>query len=280
MRVSIAAVLPVAIAAGLLGYWWAPAENEGATHKAVDPSSTAQVVSPFRSAATLDELRQALEAEAAAREALAQELAALKKQVASLGQQQPAAQAKAENALPADHPGAGAAAAPQEGWINTQALVDAGLETSVVEQIQHDFEAVEMEKLYLRDRASREGWLRSQRFFEETRKLNDRNENIRTQYGEDAYDAFLFATGAPNRVEVDSVLGSAPAGVAGIQAGDRILRYDNQRIYSGGELRDATAQGKADDVVMVEVERKGQVLQFYVPRGPLGIRMTSISVAP
>jgi S1-C subfamily serine protease len=79
---------------------------------------------------------------------------------------------------------------------------------------------------------------------------------------------------------VSSVLATAQAGAAGIQSGDHILRYDNQRIYSGFELRQATTGGNAIDSVSVEVERDGEILEFYLIRGPLGIRMNSVSVAP
>jgi len=79
---------------------------------------------------------------------------------------------------------------------------------------------------------------------------------------------------------VTSVLASAPAGQAGIEAGDHILRYDNQRMYNWRDLRTATTSGDISDVVEVEVDRDGETLQFYLARGPLGIRMDSLSVAP
>lgn len=280
MRVPVGMLILVAAIAAGIGYLLQPAPEPRVAVQPGSATQPAQGTATLAADASLDELRQAIEAESAKRQALARELAVLKKQLASLTTQEPGTRPVTEEGLPPGHQGVAAEAATETAWFNVQALVDAGIDTSVAQQIKQDFEALEMEKLYLRDRASREGWLRSPRFFEETGKLNARNENIRDQYGEDAYDAFLYATGSPNRVEVQSVLSSAPAGVAGIQAGDRILRYDNQRIYGGSELRDATAQGQAEEMVTVEVERDGQVLQFYLPRGPLGIRMSTISVAP
>ena len=58
------------------------------------------------------------------------------------------------------------------------------------------------------------------------------------------------------------------------------MRYDNQRIYNWFELREATAAGDLSDTVAIEVDRDGETLQFYLARGPLGIRMNSVSVAP
>jgi S1-C subfamily serine protease len=76
------------------------------------------------------------------------------------------------------------------------------------------------------------------------------------------------------------VLESAQAGTAGIKPGDHIIRYDNQRIYNWRDLREATAGGSISDTVALEVEREGETIEFYLARGPLGIRMDSVSVAP
>jgi S1-C subfamily serine protease len=115
---------------------------------------------------------------------------------------------------------------------------------------------------------------------DEFRQLDDKEESLRDQLGESAYDAYLYASGQSNRVAVTSVLASAQAGQAGIEAGDHILRYDNQRVYNWRDLRTATTSGDISDVVEVEVDRDGETLQFYLARGPLGIRMDSLSVAP
>ncbi len=141
------------------------------------------------------------------------------------------------------------------------------------------FEQQELQQLYLRDQAIREGWDR-QKYREEFQALNDEEDALKDRLGDSAYDAYLYASGQSNRVAVSSVLATAPAGAAGIQPGDHILRYDNQRIYSGFELRQATTGGNASDSVPVEVERDGEILEFYLIRGPLGIRMNSVSVAP
>jgi C-terminal processing protease CtpA/Prc len=281
MRVSIITLILFASMAGIIGYLLRPA----AEVSAVADGGTVEVPSlPLAESldanAGIDDLRQAIQAEAVARQALEQELAKVKQQVAALTKSGSSAGQSSGEAMPEGHQAMMGNESSEEVWFNEQALVDAGIDVSVAGQMKQDFENLEMEKLYLRDRASREGWLRTQRFFEEVSQLNERNGNIRDQYGENAYDAYLYATGAPNRVEVQSVLESAPAGTAGIQAGDRIISYDNQRIYRGQELRDATAQGAANEVVLVEVERNGEHLQFYIPRGPMGIRMNSISVAP
>ena len=164
-------------------------------------------------------------------------------------------------------------------WFNEQALVDSGMSSSQAAELKDFFEQQELQQLYLRDQANREGWDR-QKYRDEIQALNDEEDALKDRLGESAYDAYLYASGQSNRVAVSSVLATAPAGAVGIQSGDHILRYDNQRIYSGFELRQATMGGNAGDSVPVEVERDGEILEFYLDRGPLGIRMNSVSVAP
>ena len=76
------------------------------------------------------------------------------------------------------------------------------------------------------------------------------------------------------------MLESAQAGQAGIRSGDYIMRYDNERIYNWRDLRSATTSGEISDTIEVEVERDGETLRFYLARGPLGIRMNSLRIAP
>ncbi|MDH3387295.1 MAG: PDZ domain-containing protein, partial [Gammaproteobacteria bacterium] len=166
-----------------------------------------------------------------------------------------------------------------QGWFDEQALIETGIDSAQASQLKLFFEQLEMERLYLRDRSAREGWDRA-RLREEMRRLDSSEESLREQLGDSAYDAYLYASGQPNRVAVTSVLASAQAGQAGIVAGDHILRYDSQRIYNWRDLRTATTSGDITDVVEVEIERDGETLRFYLARGPLGIRMDSLSVAP
>ena len=110
--------------------------------------------------------------------------------------------------------------------------------------------------------------------------ITDKEDALKEQLSESAYDAYLYASGKTNRVAVTSVLASAQAGTVGIQPGDHIIRYDDQRVYSGFELRQATSSGDISDTVALEVERDGKTILFYLPRGPLGIRMNAVSIAP
>ncbi len=72
------------------------------------------------------------------------------------------------------------------------------------------------------------------------------------------YDAYLFATGMPNRVIIESTLSTSPARDAGNSTGDNVIRYNHIRIYTWADLRNATTQCPTDSMVKVELERKGQ----------------------
>lgn len=165
-------------------------------------------------------------------------------------------------------------------WFNEQALVDAGIDPGRVDYIKDAFEQAEMQKLYLRDQATREGWMGTKRYRDKAKQIADRTKALRAELTGPEYDAYLYATGKPNRVVVQSVLGGSPADNAGVKTGDIILQYGNERIYNWNDLTTATSEGDPDTTVAVTIERHGQQQQVYVPRGPLGIRLTTDSVAP
>lgn len=227
----------------------------------------------------IDTLRQLLDDETRARRALERRVVELGRQLESL-QRAAADPAIAGDVTTADDEPATADAERREaGWFDTRALIDSGMDAALADELQVFYEQIEMERLYLRDQSLREDWNRDD-YRTALAEIEDREAELRLRLGEDGYDAYLYASGQPNRVAVTSVITSAPAGQVGIEAGDHILRYDNQRIYNWFELREATAGGEIGETVAVEVDRGGQTLQFYLARGPLGIRMNTLSVAP
>ncbi len=169
--------------------------------------------------------------------------------------------------------------ASASGWFKTQALIEIGISSSQAAELKSFFEQQELDRMYLRDQSVRENWGR-QKYREELQKLSENADNYLSQLDETAYDAYLYASGQPNRIRVTSVLDSSQAGTAGIQPGDHILSYDNKRVYSGFELRSATSGGDINQTVAVEIERDGEIQTLYLNRGPLGVRMNSISIAP
>jgi membrane-associated protease RseP (regulator of RpoE activity) len=233
-------------------------------------------------ALSLATLAQQLQQETNARLALQQEVQSLRQQLARLQQSGDTDTGddnsetdvnSAENNPTTTSKGRGS-------WFNQQALIDAGMEEVQAEQLKARFEKVELDKLYLRDRAVREGWAGGRRYRQALEKIEAQTDNLKSELDEKSYAAYLYASGQPNRVAVESVLDGSAAGTAGIQPGDQIVQYADQRIYNWRDLRQATTEGDANNSVPVKILRNGSPLELYVPRGPLGIRMSSVSIAP
>lgn len=146
-----------------------------------------------------------------------------------------------------------------------------------VKQLQDD---LVLQRLYLRDQAEREGWLRTPRYREAMQALNEREQALQTELGPEDYDRYLYAIGQPNRVIVGDVLENGPAQLAGIQVGDAILSYGGERIYDASTLVRETREGTGGVQTAVEIERDGQTQVVYVPRGPLGINLRVARVRP
>ena len=251
--------------------------NQSTTIETGDQNATKYPVTENGSV-EIRKLNQLLNKEIRARQALEQKLETLNRQMANLEtimqsfNEADDSERVANDVNPDDSD-------PDDKWFNEQALIESGMASSQALELKVFFEQLELERLYLRDQSIREDWDRA-KYREALQTLANQEDDLRNRLSESEYDEYLFASGQTNRVVVTSVLASAQAGTAGIMSGDQIIRYDNQRIYNGFDLREATAGGSIDDTVALEVERDGETLQFYLPRGPLGIRMNSVSVAP
>lgn len=160
------------------------------------------------------------------------------------------------------------------------ALISAGVIESQADEIVWRQSEQAMLQLELQDQAIREGWFRSQRYYNELRSVNDEQMDLRAEITEDQYDRYLFETGEPNRVQVSSVIQGSTGEGAGIRSGDVIERYGDQRIFRFNDLRDATTDGDRDELVPVTVRRGDQVFETWMARGPIGVRLEATSVAP
>lgn len=248
---------------------------------------------PVEAAATGDEiarLRAELAAERDAREQLAARLARLEADLASVRDashpggapaEAAAAPAPAEPGPSADAIADAAADAASEGraWFDAGRLEAAGFAPRDAEDLRRLFEETELERLYLRDQATREGWPNG-RLAAEIAALDERMASVREDYGESAYDWFLYAAGRANRVKVESVLGGSAAAEAGLRPGDLVYAYGGERIFKPGSLVKSTQSGRFGETVELEVQRGGERLRVTVPRGPLGVRIGRDTVEP
>ena len=276
--ISLSLVAVIGIVIGLL--LQSPESSTGSSTSSAN--NTMQASTDETQPPALAELSQQLQQEIIAREALQKEVTILSEKLAALSPEdvQEPADDSAGNSTSATAPADATHNSTKSAWFNQQALIDAGMAQTEAEQLKTRFEEMELAKLYLRDQAIREGWSGGKRYREERKKLESKTEDIKQELGEDAYDAYLFASGQSNRVAVQSVLSGSAASNAGMLAGDQVLRYDGQRIYNWRDLRTATTQGDLTETISIQVFRENKQMEFYVQRGPLGIRMTSVSVAP
>ncbi len=132
------------------------------------PFAPGQAPAPTAAAnAEVATLALRLDAERAARERLAAEVAELRAELSRLrGEGPPAppepAGPQSDAGAPAPEGGAGPVAtgvAPTSAPFDVAALASAGFVTREIVRLRERVEASELERLYLRDRAVREGWI-------------------------------------------------------------------------------------------------------------------------
>lgn len=226
--------------------------------------------------AELEALRVALEQESFEREMLASEVELMRTVIEQLASERVAA--PAELPVPAQAIARRSAPnSPSQSDLDEVLLRQIGLVESEVRDLRDRWDRAQLGRLELNDQAAREGWLFKPRH---RRRLAQLDTQLRADLGETDYDRMLFATGQPNRVVVQSVIGGSAAALAGMQAGDHLLTYGSERVFAPRDVRRATVSGVKGESVRLMVERRGERHSFLVPRGPLGVRMSGQSAAP
>jgi len=163
---------------------------------------------------------------------------------------------------------------------SVEQLIEAGIPAVLAADIKARLDGWNWERLQLQDRAKREGWFNTARYYKELFALQRVHESLRPEIGDENYDRLLYALSYSNRVRVQDVIQFSPAEQAGLQAGDRIIEYGGQRVFSDYELNALSSEGRAGATVLARVARDGELLDVYLPRGPIGVRTTPERVAP
>lgn len=237
----------------------------------------------------LRDLSAALAREASRRRDLEERIETLSAQLAALGAAPPAPEvddigeeaSSAESGGASDAPAVAAlAVADTAATAEERALIIAGVDPAVAQDIKKRRDQLVLDEIYLRDQAQREGWLESPEFEEQLAEIRGGRVSIRAEIGDDAYDAYLHALARPNRVAVHEVLQDSPAAQLGFQAGDVVLRYGDARLFRPGDLVSQTRGGRAGETVRVEILRDGVPMALDVPRGPLGVRIVGTRGTP
>jgi hypothetical protein len=95
---------------------------------------------------------------------------------------------------------------------------------------------------------------------------------LRDEIGDAEYEQYLEANNRSTSVGISNVMASSPGEQAGLQAGDEIVRYDGQRVFSTSELMQHT-MASGDGNVVIDVMRDGSQMQIVLPRGPIGVEI-------
>lgn len=165
-------------------------------------------------------------------------------------------------------------AAPAQTFrASVEDLIATGIPAEQAAFIQSRLDEYDLKRLYLKDRASREGWLKTPRYRKEQQQANNAYRELRAEIGDDAYDRMLYALGRVNRVAVRDIMQNSAAEQYDLRANDRIIEYDSQRVFTSQELNELVTSGTAGTLVLLRVQRNDQQLDLYIPRGPIGIRL-------
>lgn len=159
-------------------------------------------------------------------------------------------------------------------------LIKGGIDPSLAEDIVRRKNSIELERLALQDRATREGYLNTQQYYDELEEINRDDVSLRDELGDDRYDEYLYNSKLNNRIRIASVMLGSAAEQAGIQSGDVVLSYDNTRMFNWQELKDATSEGQLGEYVSISIYRDGEIYSFSVPRGPLGMELGATRLLP
>lgn len=291
-----AAVFAVGLGAGALVM--AQSGGAGGDQEAMEPTGRAAHASPAAlsggptvtedlapldadAPGRLDQIVTQLRAEQAARQQLSAEVSRIKDDLIALRRDMLASAAPVLS--DSDDPGL---MAPQDATHAepstdpAQGMIALGVSPQTAADVKRRVDKVDLERLMLRDRAAREGWLGNEEYFKELAKVDGSIDSLREELGDDTYDKFLYSMGQTNRVLVQSVIDGSPAAVADIRPNDTVLSYGGTRIFSWDELRQATTEGAAGEYVPVTVLRDGTEMELLLPRGPLGVKLDAARQRP
>lgn len=160
------------------------------------------------------------------------------------------------------------------------ALVFVGVDRRTAADIVSRESDLAMQRLDLRDRAAREGWLGSERFRDEMNELDELALDLRSEVGDSAFDRYLYETGQPNRVAITSILAGSEAELAGVIPGDIIENYAGEPVFTFTDLREATTSGIRNESVPVTIRRGDRLIETWMARGPIGVTLQADSASP
>lgn len=145
-------------------------------------------------------------------------------------------------------------------------LIENGFDPAQADWVIRREADLQMQALQARYKAGRTGDYED--YYQRQRALRN---TLRADLGDADFEKYLAANGQGTEIRVSVVLDSSPAQAAGMQPGDRILRYDGKRVFNMDELAQHSMDGTPGENVVLNIVRDDVPMQIVLPRGPLGV---------
>ena len=269
----------------LVGLAWAMRPNTPTqTPTPLGPEANGEQETSNDWSRSVSQLRWELENERRARLALEEQVGALKMELELLtsvmpprifDEPQQASQTPAPSS--AQEPGALEDESSTEVPFDEAELLEHGISMREVAALSERYETWQMDQIFLRDQARREGWLNKPRFRHQLATLRG---SLRQEMSDSDFDLMLYASNQPNRVKLGHLLHASPGAEAGLQDGDLVLSYNDTQIFSPRDLQRAITQAPVGTSSQVRVLRNGEERVTYVPSGPIGAHLKAIRRSP
>jgi hypothetical protein len=159
-------------------------------------------------------------------------------------------------------------------------FLNAGISVGVFDLLQRHVARNQQSLRELREQALLEGWLDSPEYLKKSNISGDPTRGIREAFGDYVFDLYLFFTHRPNRVQLKTIAAGSVAASAGLVAGDIIIRYGSENIYSAFGLRRAFVREEATEMVLLEFLRDGKMLGTSLPGGAFEASLQMIRLDP
>ena len=266
-RLLFAAILGAVLALGGSAFFRADTNLSGLAKG----DQAREVTVESTGSAALDQQIQIANLELSQRQ-LRDELAALRRSLADGGQQAP--ETVAFTATPQPTPTNPATIASIDG------LIAAGVSSADAQLMVERLDALALARLEADFLVRKETGDAAQQARQDRRAIPRDRDVIRSEIGDAAYDQYLYSLNQPNRVEVSSVLRDSAAQNAGVEDGDFLRSLDGEPLFSVRDLTRQIREGDAERTYRLQVERNGQVIETWVPGGPLGVRVSGAVAEP
>jgi len=114
---------------------------------------------------------------------------------------------------------------------NIDNLIKGGIDPVLAEDVVRRKNSVELKRLELQDRATRDNFIDTQQYYDELAEIDNQDVDLREELGDDRYDRYLYNSKQNNRIRIASVMLESAAEQAGILSGDIVLSYDGRRMF-------------------------------------------------